>query len=125
MSERLWKDLEDSRDRRPIVISTLARKLRLELLEEMHFDDQDNDVAVPASRVADLHPRFWQRAERIRAMALSTVELDTEASGTALELMSREVTRMLETLVRAARISAGVPRARLEAECTESGTWML
>jgi hypothetical protein len=125
MSERLWKDLEDSRDRRPIVISTLARKLRLELLEQMRVDGQDNDVVVPASRVADLHPRFWHRAERIRAMALSTVELDTAASATALELMSREVTRMLETLVRAAHLSTGAPRPRLEAECTESGTWML
>lgn len=125
MSERLWKDLEDCRDRRPIVISTLARKLRLELLEQMRGETRDTDVAVPASRVADLDPRVWERAERIRAMALSTVELDTQASGTALELMSREVTRMLEALVRAARVSTGTPAGGIDAECSESGTWML
>ena len=125
MSERLWKDLEDCSDRRPIVIATLARDLRLELLETMGKADDDSDVAPAASRVADLHPRMWERAERIRAMAMSVVELDLEASGTALELMSREVTRMLETVVLAARVSSGLGHPAIESECTESGTWHL
>lgn len=56
-------------------------------------------------------------------MALATVELDADASASALEFMSKEVTRMLETLVFAAQVSSGAPRLGLTTECSDSSTW--
>jgi hypothetical protein len=124
MSARLWKELEDSNDRRPIVVATLARNLRVALVSGMADRDHGESVT-PGGHVADLHPRYWAQAERIRSMALATVELDESCSASALEMMSREVTRMLETLVMAARISSGALDAAVAAECSDSGTWTL
>lgn len=125
MSARIWKDLEDCVDRRPIVVATLARNLRMALLSRMRSSGHNTpDISVRvAGRVADLHPRVWTQAERIRSMALATVELDADASASALEFMSKEVTRMLETLVFAAQVSSGAPRLGLTTECSDSSTW--
>ena len=130
MSHKLWTDLDQHHDRRPIVVATLARELRHELLQlisAMPASHDDIAVSEAASRVADLDPRIWERAERIRSFAQAAAELDDDASVAALELMAREVRRMLESLVRTARISTGQELAGDTAndDPSDSGTWLL